>query len=162
MCCQYIYIYINYAHLASVGFEHSVCRSLMISKIYIYRYTYIYIYIYIYICTYIHIYIYIYIYIYVVCKKEFSHAEFFYIILNYCLIIASSKSRSSTSEAFYKIGLLQNFTKFKGKHLCRNLFPNKVPVWRPAIFMKTETPALMFFVTFEEHLFCRISTSGCC
>ena len=42
----YIYIYIYYAHLASVRLEHSVCRgSLMATCIYIYilqKYLYIY------------------------------------------------------------------------------------------------------------------------
>ena len=38
--------YIYYVHLASVRFEHSVCRgSLMTTYIYIYIYTYIYIYV---------------------------------------------------------------------------------------------------------------------
>ena len=46
--------YHHYAHLASVKFEHSVCRgSLMTTYIYTYIYAYIYIYIYIYsYCTY--------------------------------------------------------------------------------------------------------------
>ena len=29
-------------------------------------------------------------------------------------------------EVFYKKGLLKNFVKFKGKHLCQGLFFNKV------------------------------------
>ena len=52
--CIYIYTWegtlfsqshIYYAHLASVRFQHSVCRGSLMA-------TYIYIYIYIYICTY--------------------------------------------------------------------------------------------------------------
>ena len=40
---MYVYIYIYYAHLASVRFEHSVCRgSLMTTYIYIYIHTYTY------------------------------------------------------------------------------------------------------------------------
>ena len=34
--------------------------------------------------------------------------------------------RSSRLEVFYKIGVYKNFTKFTGKHLCQNLFFNKV------------------------------------
>ena len=34
-----------------------------------------------------------------------------------------------SSEVFFKIALLKNFTKFTGKHLCQNLFLNKVPAW---------------------------------
>ena len=38
------------------------------------------------------------------------------------MIITSSKRKSSSSEVFYKIGVLKNFTKFTGKHLYRSLF----------------------------------------
>ena len=34
--------------------------------------------------------------------------------------------RSSLLEAFYKNGVPRNFTKFTGKHMCQNLFFNKV------------------------------------
>ena len=49
-------------------------------------------------------------------------------------IITSSKRRSNCFEVFYKIGLLNNFTKFTGKHLLWNLLLNKVTFWVPAIF----------------------------
>ena len=35
-------------------------------------------------------------------------------------------TRSSRPEAFFKKGVLRNFTKFTGKHLCQSLFFNKV------------------------------------
>ena len=35
-------------------------------------------------------------------------------------------TRSSRSEVFCKKGVLKNFTKFTGKHLCQSLFFNKV------------------------------------
>ena len=60
---NYANLYMNYAHLASVGFEHSVCCGSLI-------YIYIYIYIYMYVCMYVYIYdmcIYIYIYMYIKC-----------------------------------------------------------------------------------------------
>ena len=34
--------------------------------------------------------------------------------------------RSCRPEVFYKIGLLKNFVKFRGKHLWQSLFFNKV------------------------------------
>ena len=34
--------------------------------------------------------------------------------------------RSSRPEVFCKKGVLRNFTKFTGKHLCQSLFFNKV------------------------------------
>ena len=49
--------------------------------------------------------------IFVASKKKFSYGEIVYVILNYSL-------------------------KFIGKHLCRNLFLNKVVTWRPATLLK--------------------------
>ena len=40
------------------------------------------------------------------------------------------KTRSSCPKVFCKKGVLNNFTKFTGKHLCQNLFFNKVAGWR--------------------------------
>ena len=37
-----------------------------------------------------------------------------------------SKVRSSHPEVFCKKGVLRNFAKFTGKHLCQSLFFNKV------------------------------------
>ena len=34
--------------------------------------------------------------------------------------------RSSRQKVFYKKGVLRNFTKFTGEHLCQSLFFNKV------------------------------------
>ena len=62
-------------------------------------------------------------------------------------------SRSSRPEVFHKKGVLRNFAKFMGKHLCQNLFFNKVAglrLWHrcfPVNFAKfLRTP---FFI---EHL----------
>ena len=38
---------------------------------------------------------------------------------------------SSRPELFYKKGVLKNFIKFTGKHLCQSLFFNKVAGLRP-------------------------------
>ena len=45
-------------------------------------------------------------------------------------------SRSSRPEVFCKTGVLENFTKFTGKHLCQSLFLNKVADLRPATLLK--------------------------
>ena len=43
-----------------------------------------------------------------------------------------SKRRYSRPDVFCKEGVLINFTKFTGKHLCQNLFLNKVVGPQPA------------------------------
>ena len=43
---------------------------------------------------------------------------------------------SSRAEVFCKKGVLRNFTKFTGKHLCQSLFFNKVAGLRPANLLK--------------------------
>ena len=54
--------------------------------------------------------------------------------------------RYSRPEVFCKKGVLGNFAKFIGKHLCQNLFFNKVAGLRPEAcnFIKKETLAQMF------------------
>ena len=76
--------------------------------------------------------------------------------------------RSSRPEVFCRKGVLRNFTKFTGKHLCHSLFFNKVAVikkrlWRrcfPVNFMKflrthffTEHPwwLLLYFIKPFRH-----------
>ena len=45
-------------------------------------------------------------------------------------------STKSPPEVFYKKGVLKNFTKFRGKHLCQSLFFNKLAGLRPkALFI---------------------------
>ena len=46
------------------------------------------------------------------------------------------KHRSSCPEVFCKKGVLRNFAKFTGKHLCHSLFLNKVAGLRPATLLK--------------------------
>ena len=43
---------------------------------------------------------------------------------------------SGRAEVFCKEGVLRNFTKFTGKHLCQSLFLNKVGDVRPATLSK--------------------------
>ena len=44
--------------------------------------------------------------------------------------------RSNHLEVFCKKGVLRNFAKFTGKHLCQSLFFNKVAGLRPACLLK--------------------------
>ena len=44
--------------------------------------------------------------------------------------------RSSRPEVFCKKGVLRNFAKFTGKHLCQSLFFNKVAGLRPSTLLK--------------------------
>ena len=44
--------------------------------------------------------------------------------------------RNSRPEMFCKKGVLRNFAKFIGKHLCQSLFFNKVADFRPATLLK--------------------------
>ena len=44
--------------------------------------------------------------------------------------------RRSLPEVFCKNGVLRNFAKFTGKHLCQRLFLNEVAGLRPATLLK--------------------------
>ena len=57
-----------------------------------------------------------------------SHFSFSHISVN--------NRSSSRPEVFCKKGILRNFAKFTGKHLCRNLFFNIVAGLRPATLLK--------------------------
>ena len=61
-----------------------------------------------------------------------------------CICCISSKRRSSRSDVFKKIGVLRNFTKFAGKHLCRSHSLDA------RNFIKTKTPAQVFFCVFQN------------
>ena len=65
--------------------------------------------------------------------------------------LGSKFCRSSRPDVFCKKGVLANFTKFPGKHLCQILFFNKVAGHRSEAcsFIKKETLA---------QVFCEIST----
>ena len=57
--------------------------------------------------------------------------------------------RSSHPEVFCKKGVLRNFLKFTGKHLCQSLFSNKV-AGLVCNFIKRETLAQVFSCEFCE------------
>ena len=54
------------------------------------------------------------------------------------LHVFSIRTEAATRGVLCKKGVLRNFTKFTGKHLCQSLFFNKV---RPATLLKKETLA---------------------
>ena len=59
--------------------------------------------------------------------------------------------RSSYQSCPTKKGVLRNFTKFTGKHMCQSLF-NKVAGFMPSTLLKKETLAQVF-----SSEFCKIS-----
>ena len=52
--------------------------------------------------------------------------------------------RSIRLDLFLKKGVLKNFTKFAGKHLCRNLFFNNVTGLRPVTLLKLRLQNISF------------------
>ena len=64
----------------------------------------------------------------------------------------SVKGRSSHRRCSVRKGVLRNFAKFTGKHLCQSLFFNKVAGLRPQAcnFIKKETLAQVFSCEFCE------------
>ena len=57
------------------------------------------------------------------CIKRLRHAV---ITLSSVITSNSIYAQKQPPEVFYKKGVLGNFTKFTGKHLCQGLFFNKV------------------------------------
>ena len=63
------------------------------------------------------------------------------------------KNRSSRPEVYCKRGVLRNFTKFTGKHLCQSLFFNKVADLRSETLLKKRLWHRCFPVKFLRTLF---------
>ena len=80
-----------------------------------------------------------------VCTHNFIQRNVVLLVI-YLFHHDSSKSLSSRQEVFCEKGVLRNFTKFAGKHLCQSLFFNKVAGLRPqaklAFFSKVVNPLL--------------------
>ena len=55
-------------------------------------------------------------------------------------------------EVFYKKGVLKNFAKFTGNHLCQSLFFNKVAGLRPVTLLRMNLWHRCFPVNFEKFL----------
>ena len=60
--------------------------------------------------------------------------------------------RSSRPEMYCKKGVLRNFAKFTGKHLCQSLFFDKVADLRPATLLKKRPWHRCFPVNFAKFL----------
>ena len=64
----------------------------------------------------------------------------------------SGEDRSSRPEVFYEKGVLRNFARFTGNHLCQSLFFNKVAGLRPATLLKKRLWHRCFPVNFAKFL----------
>ena len=72
-----------------------------------------------------------------------------------------TRIRSSRQEVFCKKGVLRNFVKLTGKHLCQSLFFNKVADLK---YIKKETLEQLFFCEFCKilrTLFLQNTSGGC-
>ena len=67
-------------------------------------------------------------------------------------IYVTGMDRSSHQRCSIKKGVLRNFTKFTGKHLCQSLFFNKVAGLRPATLLKKRLWHRYFPVNFVKFL----------
>ena len=71
----------------------------------------------------------------------------------YCERLANLfENISSRPEVFCKKGVLRNFTKFTGKHLCQSLFLNKVATLRPSTLSRKRLWHRCFPVNFAKFL----------
>ena len=73
-------------------------------------------------------------------------------------------TRSSHQRCSMKKGVLKNFTKFTGKHLCQSLIFNKLAVLRPATLLKKRLWHRCFPVNFVKFLrtpFLQNTSGGC-
>ena len=75
---------------------------------------------------------------------------------------SSSHYITTRSSWFCKKGLLKNFTKFTGKHLCQSLFYNKAAGLRPATLLKKRLWHRWFPVNFVKILRAPISIEHLC
>ena len=62
------------------------------------------------------------------------------------------KNRNSHRRCFARKGVLRNSTKFSRKHLCQNLFFNKVADLRPVTLFKKRLWQRCFHVNFTKFL----------
>ena len=76
----------------------------------------------------------------------------FYFVAMYSFLI---NFRSSYQRCFIIKGVLRNFAKFTGKHLCQSLFLSKVTRRQACNFIKKETMVQMFC-----YEFCKISKNA--
>ena len=63
-----------------------------------------------------------------------------------------SHCRSNRPKVFFRKGVLRNFSKFTGTHMCLSLFFNKVAGLRPATLLKKRLWHRCFPVNFAKIL----------
>ena len=68
----------------------------------------------------------------------------------FCMLVFMS--RSSHRRCSVRKGVLRNFAKFTGKHLCQSLFFNKVAGLRPTTLLKKRLRQRCFPVNFAKFL----------
>ena len=83
---------------------------------------------------------------------DYSNKSYINIATPLLILYRRRPSRSSRLEAFCKEGVLTNFAKFTGKHLCQSLFFNKVAALRPATLLKKRLWHRCFPVNFAKFL----------
>ena len=66
--------------------------------------------------------------------------------------IETGKKKKQLSRGILQKGVLRNFTKLTGKHLCQSFFFNKVPALRPATLLKRRIWHRCFPVNFVKFL----------
>ena len=87
-------------------------------------------------------------------KSDYLRAEKMRAVLYSNLLEKSENkiNRSSRPEVFCKKGVLRNFAKFTGKHLCNSLFFNKVAGLRPATLLRNRPWHKYFSVNLAKFL----------
>ena len=68
------------------------------------------------------------------------------------LLMLNLTTEAVAQRCSVKKGVLRNFTKFTGKHLCQNLFFNKVAGLSPATLLKKRRWRRCFPVNFVKFL----------
>ena len=74
------------------------------------------------------------------------------LLKNFHSLLFSVLDRSSHQRCSIKKGVLKNFAKFTGKHLCQSFFFNKVAGLRPATLLKKRLWHRCFPVNFTKFL----------
>ena len=72
-----------------------------------------------------------------------------------CLVFFSpnlENIEAATRRVLFKKGVLENFARFTGKHLCHSLFFNKVAGLRPTTLLKKRLWHRCFLVNFAKFL----------
>ena len=87
-----------------------------------------------------------------VCKTHVTYRFQDWLAMLINLISVIYRSRNSHHRCSIKIGVLRNFTKFTGKHLCQSLSLNKVAVLSPATLSKKRLCHRCFPVNFVKFL----------